>query len=307
MGCLNLRLRELSGRWSALRNTPLGKTFPQTIALEGKLGLPTQIDLPSPLTLIFGLNGAGKSRILHEISDSCQGCVVVSLSDLIYYLQNEVGKRSDIEDLIEENSPLSEDKVRASEVGDLVRRDYEDVKWYVVPIVDGPFQAIVGEDVVPIFTVKHAGQEYDFRSMGLGELSAHLLMWILAYTKGNDATPLLLDEPEAFMPPPSRDVVLSYLVEETFSRRSSIVVTSHSLELISPALDSGSAVYLAESANTITAVGHSEKLADRVAGLFGRSVPADWLILCEDEAAFILGDELLRVVAPRLWQGCRFL
>ena len=189
----------------------------------------------------------------------------------------------------------------------MVRREYEEVRWYAVPIADSPFQPIVGEEVVPIFTVRHAGQEYDFRNMGLGELSAHLLLWILAYTEQGSAGPLLLDEPEAFMPAPSREVVLSYLLEEAFKRSAPIVVASHSLELIQPALDSGSAVYLSETANRVTAIGPSEALSELVAGLFGRSAPADWLVLCEDESAYILADQLMKAASPRLWQACRFL
>jgi predicted ATPase len=302
-----LRLRPLPERWATLRKSTISHGFPKTISIQGNLGLPKQIVLPSPLTLIFGLNGAGKTRALQEISASYANCAVVSMSDLIHYLQHDIAIRSDVMDLIEETDPLSGDKVRAVEVGDLVRRDYDEVQWYVVPIADSPFQPIVGEDIVPIFTVVHAGQPYDFRTMGLGELSAHLLMWLLAYTKDGPSIPMLLDEPEAFMPSPSREVVLSYLLEETIGRSEPIIVASHSWELIQPALDSGSAVYLAEAANIVTAVGPSPELSERVAGLFGRSAPAEWLMLCEDESAFILGDEILRIVAPRLWQGTRFL
>jgi predicted ATPase len=302
-----LRLINLADRWAALQKSSLGREFPKNISITGELGLPAEIELPSPLTLVFGLNGAGKTRLLQAIANSFNACTVVSLSNLIYYLQRDIGIRSDINDLIDETSPLSGDKVRASQVSDLVRRDYEDVKWYVVNIVDSPFQPIVGEEIVPVFTVRHAGQEYDFRSMGLGELSAHLLMWILAYTKEGSSVPLLLDEPEAFMPSPSREVVLSYLLEETFGRSQPIVIASHSLELIQAAIDSGSAVYLSEAANVVTPIGPSPALADRVAGLFGRSAPAEWLILCEDESAYLLCEELIRAVAPRLWQSSRFL
>jgi len=302
-----LRLRPLPERWATLRKSPASQDFPKAISIQGDLGLPGQIELPSPLTLIFGLNGVGKSRVLQEIAAAYGNCSVISLSDLIHYLQRDVAIRSDVMDLILETDPLSGDKVRSAEVSDLVRRDYDEVKWYVVPIADSPFEPIVGEDIVPIFTVVYAGQTYDFRTMGLGELSAHLLMWLLAYTKEGPSIPMLLDEPEAFMPGPSRGVVLSYLLEETIGRTEPIIVASHSWELIQPALDSGSAVYLAESANIVTAVGPSKELSERVAGLFGRSAPAEWLMLCEDESAFIFGDEILRAVAPRLWQGTRFL
>lgn len=293
-------------RWKDLKKSTLGKKYPLTISLRGNNGIPSQVELPSPLTLIFGLNGAGKSRLLSELSEAYDDCAVVSLSELINYLLHDFGKRDDIADLVEENSPLLPAKVPSSAVSDLVRRDYQEINWYAIPIMDSPFSGIVGEDVVPVFTARHAGHEYDFRSMGMGELSAHLLMWILAYSK-EVSSPLLLDEPEAFMPSPSRAVVLSHLVEETIRRAQPMVIASHSLELIQPALDSGSAIYLSESGNTVSAISASEDLAERVAGIFGRSVPAEWLILCEDESAFILGSEFLRMVAPRLWQESRFL
>jgi hypothetical protein len=296
----------LPEKWAALRQTALGRSFPKVISLDGGVGMPTEIELPSPLTLIFGLNGVGKTRLLQAIADQ-YGCEVVSLSELIHYLKREVGARSDVIGLIDETSPLEGDKTRFDEVCDLVRRNYEQINWYVVPIADSPFQNITGEDSVPIFTVQYAGQTYDFRTMGLGELGAHLLMWILAYTKDAPPMPLFLDEPEAFMPGPSREVILSYLLSESVVRSEPIVLASHSLELIQPALDSSSAVYLAEASNVITPIGPSLELLERAAGLFQRSVLVDWLVLCEDEAAYILADEMLQNVAPRLWQSARFL
>lgn len=298
---------DLADRWAKLRATQLGQQFPRTIELTESDGLlPNAVELPTPLTLIFGLNGAGKSRLLGRISELQAGCVVVNLSELIYYLLRDVGARDDIQELIDETGPLADDKVRRSEVCGLVRRDYQEINWYAVPIADSPFRDIVGEDIVPIFTVRYAEQDYDFKSMGLGELSAHMLLWILAYSRGTSDAPLLLDEPEAFMPAPSREVILAYLLEEAIRRPQPIVVASHSLEMIQPALDCDSAVYLEESGNTITVVGPSPELAELVAGLFGRSASTQYVVLCEDEAAVILADELIRVAAPRFWQGVLF-
>lgn len=302
-----MRLFGIPDAWQRLRSSKIGSEFPNRIRLEDIPNFPEELELPSPLTLIFGLNGAGKSRMLASISSSYKGSVVVSLSNLIYYLKNDFGKRSDIADLMEEADPLTGDKVRRSEVSGLVRRDYQDIQWYVVSIADSPFRDIVGEDVVPIFTVRHGGQDYDFRDMGLGELSAHLLLWILAYTGENSSFPLLLDEPEAFMPAPSRVAVLEYLLEETKKRKHPVIVASHSLEMIQPAIDANSAVYLSEKDNVVSMIGPSPELADRVAGLFGKAAPADRLFLCEDESAYILGDEIIRVTVPRIWQGARFL
>ncbi|MEU7880646.1 hypothetical protein [Microbispora bryophytorum] len=302
-----MRLVDITRAWTKLNKSELATSFPLSIEIHPEQGIPEEITLPSPLTLIFGLNGAGKSRLLRGVSGSTLGGKVVSLHELINYLVNEFGARDDILELLEENGPLSPEKVMHSAVQDLVRRDYEEVIWYAIPIVDSPFSSIVGDEVVPAFVVQHAGSRYDFRTMGLGELSAHLLLWILSYTRESDDGLLLLDEPEAFMPPPSRHVVLSHLLEATLKRKKPLVVASHSLELIQPALDSGSALLLAESRNIASLVGPSEELADRVAGLFGQVTPVEWLIICEDESAFIFGRELLRRADARLWQSTRFL
>ncbi|MEV6811094.1 hypothetical protein [Micromonospora sp. NPDC051296] len=266
------------------------------------------VELPTPLTLIFGLNGVGKTRLLGQIAASMGGAKLVSLHNLVNYLHTAFGIRTDVAEFIEETSPLSISNEHLSAVRDLVRRDYEEIRWYAVPIMDSPFRELVGDDVVPIFVVRHGGVEYDFRTMGLGELSAHLLAWLLSYSRDSRGVPLLLDEPEAFLPPPSRGVVLNYLLEAAIKRQAPIIVASHSLELIRGGLDAESALLLTETGNSTALIGPtSQDLADQVAGLFGRSVDSEWLVLCEDECGYVLAYEALRRFAPQLWQRSNFL
>ncbi|MFJ8114085.1 hypothetical protein [Streptomyces sp. NPDC096132] len=227
--------------------------------------------------------------------------------ELVNYLLHDFGKRGDIQDLLEELDPLTPEKVKRDEVQDLVRRNYDAVEWYVAPIVGSPFAPLVGEEVVPVFVVRYGGRDYDFRSMGLGELSAHLLMWILSYSKGSDNQAFLLDEPEAFLPAPSRTVLLAHLLETCINGGKPLVVASHSLEVIQPALDADAAIMLTSQQAEVGLIGPSDALKDRVAGLYGQTREVEWVVLLEDEAACILLQEIMRTTDPRLWQTCRFL
>ncbi|WP_367320815.1 hypothetical protein [Streptomyces sp. HUAS ZL42] len=265
------------------------------------------MELPKPLTVIFGLNGSGKTRLLSSLSKSLSDAPVVAMYELVNYLLHDFGKRDDIPDLLDELDPLAPEKVKLDEVQDLVRRDYEEVRWYVAPIVGSPFSALVGEEVVPVFVVRYGGREYDFRSMGLGELSVHLLMWILSYSKGSDSQAFLLDEPEAFLPAPSKAAFLAHLLETCINGGKPLVVASHSLEVIQPALDADAAIMLAYQSSDIQFIGPSDMLKDRVAGLYGQTREVEWVVLLEDEAAYILIQEITRTADPKLWQSCRFL
>ncbi len=301
-----MRLFSAVQRWADLKAKPVGETYPLTLRIGDTLGLPETVTLPSPLTVVSGLNGAGKTRLLRELAIASSGRVV-ALHQLLSYLQRDLALRDDIGELLEESGAKVLDGFLLQSVTDLVRRDYEEVRWYSVDIVDSPFRDIVGDDVVPAFVVRHQGATYDFRTMGLGELSAHVLMWLLSYSRENDAPLLLLDEPEAFLPPPSRDVVLSYLLESSLKGRR-VVVASHSLELIQPAVAAGAALILSRSAGKIDIRNASEAdVQERVAGLFGQTQAPQVLLLCEDESAYVFSDELLRQMAPRIWSVSRFL
>ncbi|MEU9268666.1 hypothetical protein AB0E04_24895 [Streptomyces sp. NPDC048251] len=302
-----MRLLGLAGRWEKLAKAEISKGFPKEVDLSEKFGNEDSVTLPKPLTVVFGLNGTGKTRLLRAISENLDNSPIVSMYELVNYLLHDFGKRDDIDDLLDELDPLEPEKVKASEVQDLVRRDYEEMRWYAVQILDSPFAKLVGEEVVPVFVVRHEGLEYDFRSMGLGELSVHLLMWILSYSKGSENTAFLLDEPEAFLPAPSRTVLLSHLIEICLNGGKPLVIASHSLEIIQPALDADAAIMLTTLTGESRVIGPSADLQESVAGLFGKTPGVDWVIFLEDEAATILMQEIVRATTPRLWQGSRFL
>ncbi len=292
-------------RWAVLHGKPVGASYPMSVDVTDPYGLPSSVTVPSPLTVVSGLNGSGKSRLLRALAEATGGRVV-ALHQLLSYLQRDFAIRDDISELLEENGAQEITGLVLQAVSDLVRRDYDKVLWYNVEIVDSPFKDIIGDDVVPGFAVEFQGEAYDFRTMGLGELSAHVLMWLLYYRRGKDAQVMLLDEPEAFLPPPSRDVVLSYLLEAAIAGQP-LVVASHSLELIQPAVAAQAAVLLNRSGDGVEVINAAEDVQERVAGLFGTTVSPQLLLVCEDESAYLLTDELLRRLSPRLSSTARFL
>jgi predicted ATPase len=302
-----MRAPILARTWEQLKTAAPGGPYPRRINIEDDLNLPLTVDLPSPVSVIFGLNGSGKTRLLRRISEQVSNSTLVELSPLINYMKDELASRADVEGLIEETSPQRLDAALNTAVRDLVRRDYDEVSWYAVPISDSPFAALVDDDVVPIFVVKYASTTYDFRGMGLGELAAHLLLWIISYGRSAENSILLLDEPEAFLPPPSRESLMAYVLSASLAGGYPVVVATHSIELIQAALSAEAAVLAVERNHLLTLVGPSVELQNRVAGLYATPQSVRRIFVCEDESAFILGREYLKAQYPRIWQESCFL
>lgn len=253
------------------------------------------------------MNGAGKSRLLRGIAQSIPSSTLLELNGLISYMRTEIGKRDDIEGLLEENSPLQLKSATELAIRDLVRRDYEKVGWYAVPIADSPFADLVDDEVVPIFQVDYAGSQYDFRGMGSGELSAHLLLWLLTYGRGATQSMLLMDEPEAFLPTPSRQTILNYVLDASSRGGYAVVLASHSLELIQPALAAGAGVLVTEDRNLVSFVGAADELVGRVAGMYGSKPTTERILICEDESAFVVAKEYIKRQFPDQLRSTSFL
>src|SRR4051794_22806436 len=141
--------------------------------------LPEKLEVRRLVTVVAGLNGAGKTRLLERaalsIGDQAR---FVPLHRLCNWLQEQLADRGDIPGLLEEAGPLPIDREMEDAVKAIVGRDYGDIVWYALDIADSPLVPIVGDDVVPFFQVAENGLSYDLTHMGLGELSAHVLLWI---------------------------------------------------------------------------------------------------------------------------------
>jgi energy-coupling factor transporter ATP-binding protein EcfA2 len=270
--------------------------------------MPGTIALPAAVTVICGLNGSGKSRLLAAIARADASSRLVVLSELVWRLRAMLESRGDIDGLLEETEPQAIDDDSLEAVQALVGRDYEHVSWYAVSIEASPFDALVGESVIPVFVVRHQGATYDSLAMGSGELGAHLLIWLLAYDRREGARRVLLDEPDAYLPAPARTLLVPYLADFALRRQASFVIATHALEVIDSSVDLSAAVLL-EMGNgpVVGTTGPDGDIAGRVGALYGRSSAVELVAYCEDEAAQVLLDALLKATSPAIWRLCRII
>lgn len=219
--------------WDALGRVSRPE-LPRSVALEDGLGLlPDQVELRTPVTILAGLNGVGKSRLLRLLEEALGGSArLISLHDLCGWIRQVVEKRPDLTDVTEEASPLDLDRDTEDAVRAIVRRDYDEILWYAPEFSESPFESIVGDTVAPYFLVSDGEARYGMDEMGLGELAAHVLLWVLYYLRDQGGVVLLLDEPDAFFPPSSRESLIDYLGVMAVRRNYTFVITTHSRELI---------------------------------------------------------------------------
>jgi hypothetical protein len=204
------------------------------VSLEDDLGLlPDEVELQTPVTVFAGLNGVGKSRLLGLLDASIGSeARLISLHDLCGWIKRMLEARPDLAEVTEEASPLDLDEETEAAIRAIVRRDYDEVLWYAAEFSDSPFEHIVGDTVAPYFVVSEGDARYAMDEMGLGELAAHVLLWVLYYLRDQEDVVLLLDEPDAFFPPSSRESLIDYLGVMAVRKKYTFAITTHSRELI---------------------------------------------------------------------------
>lgn len=231
------RSAEYRKRWMAISN-PGHPCVPRDVEIDDKLGiLPTELSLHAAVTVLAGLNGVGKTRLLRLLSKSLgdQGRLI-ELHALCSAMEQMFRERSDLREATEEAAALQIDDEMLDAIRRIVGRDYDEIMWYGLEFADSPFESVVKDSVVPYFVVTEGPIQYDSREMGLGELAAHVLLWCLWYLRNDAEVVILLDEPDAFFPPSSREPLIDYVGSVALSRRQAFVVTTHSRELIERSL-----------------------------------------------------------------------
>jgi hypothetical protein len=307
-----MRRAKLRDRWRGMPGVA-HKAVGTTVPLADPYGaLPATLELRSLVTVISGLNGVGKTRLLRLAADAIgEDARLISVHNLCIWLQTELATRADLKDLVDEAGALPIDKEAIAAVKAIVGRDYDDISWYALDIADSPFADIVGDDVVPFFEVTDGPVHYQSSQMGLGELAAHVLLWINWYLRETDGLVLLLDEPDAYLPPSSRELLLDHLASHAVVRKHAVVVTSHNRELIEPALNQdGVLAYLGVQDGAATLTTEPDDLREIVGTVLFDVGPAPeeppapvelrLLAWVEDDAAAALTTALFAAIAPEL-------
>lgn len=294
----------------------------RTLRLVGKRPLADGVlSFSAGLTVICGLNGAGKTTTLRLIEAALRGPAMAGTrvrEDLISGGQIELTLASDSSEVAFDGSAESEVEVQSIDAFDLcsrlaaigmqshfddllegveprefsttdlerlryvLARDYDVVSVYEVEPFDD-------DTVLPIFVVKDGALQYDFRSMGLGELAALVTVWGIDRASPNSI--VLLEEPETFLSSHGAAALMDILAERIVRRRLSVVVSTHSLDVIRRVPVQNIRVLIASPTSGSSYLAPQSVFeVERLLGTFSSS---GRVLLVEDDAAAVLAQELI--------------
>lgn len=290
-------------------------------------------DLSIPCTVIGGRNGTGKSRVLHSLKSSLgERGVLIDLHALCEQALSVIRNQKDgLADLKEEAGSMPLPAERIDDLTRIIGRNYERVDWYGLDIVPG--DALIAErftwssdpdvtpgteqTVIPYFEATYRGVDYDSLTMGLGELSTHLLFWILQQYEHAEQLVILIDEPDAYLPPVAASALLSRLLNICKSRANRgwrVILTTHSADIIADALAQNAFVFLEVGQDGGTKATHCADDPQIANVLLARS-PVELVIFVEDESAYHLAQALIDGLGAResepisvVWgRGCAYM
>ena len=254
-----------------------------------------------------GRNGAGKSQLL-EAAKNVLGDrgVLIQLHQLCEQTRDALRSRGDVAGLVEDDGEMLVGAEILGHVGRIVGRDYDEIQWFALDLgpTDEDTKAVLslgndGDDqgLVPHFRVRFNNVEYWTPDMGLGELSIHILFWVLEQYRHEEGLTLLLDEPDAYLPPIGSARLLARLQGLCRSRAWNLVITTHSEEMIRAALENDGLVVLRRGVDSSIEAARSWEVGGAVADDLLSRPPVDLVLFCEDESAAALCRALLRASA----------
>jgi hypothetical protein len=296
-----MRQAEEASIWSTLTKR-FSSLSPEVVKAEG-----IDFDVSRPCTVVGGRNGTGKSRVLHSLkAELGERAILIDLHAICEQALNVLRTQSDLEDLKEEAGPMQLPPMRIDDVERIVGRKYERIEWYGLDVVPGDadvaarFKWGTDQTVIPYFEATYRDVDYDSLNMGLGELSTHLLFWILQQYEQTSELIILMDEPDAYLPPVAASALVSRLLNlcKDRSRGWRIVLTTHSADLIADALEHDAFVLLERDAHGATIATQS---ADdpTIANVLLARPPVRSILFVEDESAFHLTRALVDGLGPK--------
>lgn len=285
--------------WRELKKR-LGKSSSSPIQLTPRIS----VDLDEPCLVVGGKNGAGKTRFLRRIANHLDGsAVMVDLHFLCEQALTILRSRNDFDDMTEEFGPLQLDAERLDDLARVIGREYESVEWFAFEVepddsfVAERFKWASEQSLLPYFRVKYRGSEYSSCEMGLGEFSVHFLFWILEQYRDSKDLTILLDEPDAFLPPIGVSRLLARILRICAERSWKVILSTHSEEMIRQAVEEGGFLLL-RTDHDGESVAISSKKEPSAAGVLLARPPVEHIAFCEDEVAAALLRGLLEADSP---------
>lgn len=162
------------------------------------------------------------SEVFEETEGYSPEAFFLNLSERTIEVQNAlVGE--DLEVLKEGVEPfLFEDEFRDF-LSFVCKRRYEKAYVWEVESSNGL--------MMPFFEVVENGVSYNSKGMGSGELSAFYVAWALRVL--DPLSFIIIDEPEAYLPPASHEAIFSMIAHYAVAKRLAVVVSTHSADFAS--------------------------------------------------------------------------
>lgn len=295
-----MRVAEEKSIWRRLKNQQTG--VPSSPASYDAVTL----DHGLPCIVLGGRNGVGKSRLLRRVGQEL-GDKALFL-DLHYLCEQALivlRSRTDFGDMKDEVDPVGPDSERLNDVQRVIGRKYTNVDWYALEVDPSDERAAErfrwgGEQaLLPYFELEYGGVSYTAKDMGLGEFSVHFLFWILEQYRDEEGLTLLLDEPDAYLPPIGVSALLDRLLAICLKRGWRIILSTHSTEMIDRAVDEQGFVLLRNDERYGTVAFHSADEPSAADELVARP-PIRHVFFVEDESAHVLATVLMESLDRKL-------
>ncbi|WP_243057818.1 hypothetical protein [Nocardioides sp. SR21] len=269
-----------------------------------EVGSGTTIDLARPCTVLGGRNGAGKSRLLRKLEAHLgDRALLVDLHHLTEQALILYRSRDDFDAMTDEVDPLGPSDDRLKDIQKIVGRSYDSIDWFSLeiepddPEVADRFRWLGDQSLIPYFRATYRGHSYTSKDMGLGEFSVHFLFWVLELFREEQGIVLLLDEPDAYLPPVGVHSLLARLLHVCLKRNWSLVLSTHSEEMIALATYNQGFTLLQVNEAGETTASHSTDDPMVAISLLSRP-PVDSIVFAEDESACALARALVAAVDP---------
>lgn len=296
-----MRLAEIEGSWARLKKANSGRQTEVTRLCDD-----IELDLSKPCVVLGGRNGVGKSRLLRSVlADSPSNRVLINLHHLAEQALMILRSREDLDDMAEEYTPL----ILSDKTIDILKltigRDYESVDWFALEIepsdtnVATEFSWAGDQPVVPYFRVTHRGRQYPGTEMGHGEFCVHFLFWILEQYRDTSDLVILLDEPDAHLPPIGVRNFLMCIIDYCLRSEWRLIIATHSEEMIRLARQEDAFTLLRLDTSGKTVANHVST-DPRWGDLLIPNPPVRTIFFCEDESAWHLTKALLTAVDDSL-------
>jgi hypothetical protein len=212
----------------------------------------------------------------------------------------------------EEVDPFGPSDDRQKDLQKIVGRVYDQISWFALEVepddkkVAERFTWSGEQSLIPYFRATYRGHAYTSKDMGLGEFSVHFLFWILEQFREEKDLVLLLDEPDAYLPPVGVHSLLHRLLNLCLARNWSVVVSTHSEEMIALALTHASFTLLEVDQSGQTKALHSASDPMVAISLLSRPT-VDCIAFAEDESACAFARGLLQAIDPLMARRATFL